>query len=64
VGILLNASDIQEDIIINQASSIIASFSDADKGSKIRVSFKRGNEVVKREVTVVSRTRFDDCFIK
>jgi tRNA-specific 2-thiouridylase len=64
VGLLLNASDIQEDIIINQASSIIASFSDADKGAKIRVSFKRGNEVVKREVTVVSRTRFDDCFIK
>jgi hypothetical protein len=62
---LLNAcSDIQEDIIIDQASSIIASFSDADKGAKIRVSFKRGNEVVKREVTVVSRTLFDGCFVK
>jgi tRNA-specific 2-thiouridylase len=64
VGLLLNASDIQEDIIIGQASSIIASFSDADKGAKIRVSFKRGNEVVKRKVTVVSRTLFDGCFVK
>lgn len=67
VGLLLNASDglqVEGEDIIDQASSIIASFSDADKGSKIRVSLKQGNEVVKREVIVVSRTLFNDCFVK
>jgi len=67
VGLLLNACNglqVEGEDIIDQASSIIASFSDAHKGSKIRVSLKQGSDVVKREVTVVSRTRFDDCFVK
>ncbi|MEJ5300012.1 MAG: tRNA 4-thiouridine(8) synthase ThiI [Thermodesulforhabdaceae bacterium] len=64
VGLLLNAcNDIREDVI-EESASIIASLSDADKGSSIIILLKCGNKVRKTEVTVVSRNQFNDRFIK